>query len=162
MKTDIEYSFELSESIEPDYKVANKISTWLHDNLDELTDDKDNKIFNKINYGFNEENLKGFGKKPVCDIYINNIDYNSDFENTPPKTAHSILIFYMKGANDVAYLKCCDLHDYLIQEFITNDSFKCLDGVVKDTVILNSELMNQPFNKKWGVMGALELSHILY
>ncbi len=162
MITDIEYIFELSDSITPDFKTASRISEWLHDNLSGLKDDNDKIIFNKVNYGFQEDNIKGFGKKPVCDVYINDVEYNSEFEYTTPKSVHSIILFYIKGANNNSYLKCCELHDYLIQEFLTNEEFRCLEGYVKDTEILNSELMNQSINTKWGVMGALELSHILY
>lgn len=162
MITDIEYDFELSDTITPDFKTASRISKWLHDNLCDLKDDNDKIIFNKVNYGFQEDNIKGFGKKPVCDVYINDVEYNSEFEYTTPKSVHSIILFYIKGANNNSYLKCCELHDYLIQEFLTNEEFRCLEGYVKDTEILNSELMNQSINTKWGVMGALELSHILY
>ena len=162
MIEDIEYIFDLSDSITPDFKTALRISEWLHDNLCDLKDDNDKIIFNKVNYGFQEDNLKGFGKKPVCDVYINDVEYNSEFEYTTPKSVHSIILFYIKGANNNSYLKCCELHDYLIQEFLTNEEFRCLEGYVKDTEILNSELMNQSINTKWGVMGALELSHILY
>jgi len=162
MIEDIEYIFDLSDTITPDFKTASRISEWLHDNLCDLKDDNDKIIFNKVNYGFQEDNIKGFGKKPVCDVYINDVEYNSEFEYTTPKSVHSIILFYIKGANNNSYLKCCELHDYLIQEFLTNEEFRCLEGYVKDTEILNSELMNQSINTKWGVMGALELSHILY
>lgn len=160
-ETDIEYDFEISESLKPDYRMASKISKWLHDNLEGLTDDNDKIIFDKVNYGYNSETLKTFAGKPVCDIYIDHIDYDENFDDQP-MTVHSIIIFYIKGANDIAYLKCCDLHDYLIQEFLTNENLQCLDGVVKETHITNSELMNQTVNKRWGVLGALELSHTLY
>lgn len=162
MIEDIEYIFELSDSITPDFKTASRISKWLHDNLSGLKDDNDKIIFNKVNYGFQEDNIKGFGKKPVCDVHVNDFEYNSEFEYTTPKSVRSIILFYIKGANNNSYLKCCELHDYLIQEFLTNEEFRCLEGYVKDTEILNSELMNQSINTKWGVMGALELSHILY
>ena len=68
MITDIEYDFELSDTITPDFKTASRISEWLHDNLCDLKDDNDKIIFNKVNYGFQEDNIKGFGKKPVCDV----------------------------------------------------------------------------------------------
>lgn len=158
----IEYSFTVSESLKTEYKLTCKISEWLNENLENLTDDKGDKLFSKVNFGYNEESLKGFGAKPVCDVYVNNVDYTGDFEAFPAESVHSIIIFYMKGANNKAYLKACELHDYLIQEFIENRSFRHLDDTVRDTTILNSELMNQPIKKKWGVMGALELSHLLY
>ena len=159
---EISYQLEISEKISEDYKMAATISEWLKSNLENLTDDNDNKVFSKVNLGFDENNLKGFGKQPVCDVYLNRLEYSSDFDYHKPERAHSIIIFYMKGANDNAYLKCCQVHDYLMQEFITNVAFKRLENVVIDTYITNSELMNQPINKKWGVMGALELSHDLY
>lgn len=162
IEQDIEYTFELSEITNQDYRMAYSISEWLKRNLESIKDSKDNILFGKVNTGFNEDTLKGFGKKPVCDVYVGNVEYNNDFENSIPESVHSIIIFYLKGANNNAYMKCNELHDFLIQEFITNESFRYLDSIVKDTRIINSELMNQPLNKKWGVMGALELSHILY
>lgn len=159
---DIDYSFDVSESIDPDRKLTSKISIWLKENLENLKDDYENIIFNKVNFGYNEDSLKGFGNKPVCDVYVNNVEYSEDFDEYPAESVHSIIIFYMKGANNKTYLKACDLHDYLVQKFTKNRSFKFLEDTVRDTRILNSELMNQPINKKWGVMGALELSHELY
>lgn len=157
-----EFEFDLSESTIPDYKMCALISQWIHDNLEQLTDDDDHKLFNKVNYGFNEDILKTFGKKPVCDIYVDNIEYESDITYSKPESAHSIIIFYIKGANDKAYIQTCQIHDYIMQQFIKNEDWKHLQGIVRDTVITNSQVMNQPINKKWGVMGAFELRHDLY
>lgn len=157
-----EFEIELSESTIPDYKMCALISQWIHDNLEQLTDDDDHKLFNKVNYGFNEDILKTFGKKPVCDIYVDNIEYESDITYSKPESAHSIIIFYIKGANDKAYIQTCQIHDYIMQQFIKNEDWKHLQGIVRDTVITNSQVMNQPINKKWGVMGAFELRHDLY
>lgn len=157
-----EFEIELSESTIPDYKMCALISQWIHDNLEQLTDDDDHKLFNKVNYGFNEDILKTFGKKPVCDIYVDNIEYESDITYSKPESAHSIIIFYVKGANDKAYIQTCQIHDYIMQQFIKNEDWKHLQGIVRDTVITNSQVMNQPINKKWGVMGAFELRHDLY
>ena len=161
VEVDATYSFEVIDKTLPSYKLASGISEWLQTNLENLTDNNDDKIFSKVNTGFNKETLKTFGNKPVCDIYIDRVDYGSDYDIHAPTEVHTILLFYLKGANNHAYNKCCELHDYLIQEFITNDSFRRLPNLVTDTRITNSELMNQPLEKKWGVMGALELSHTL-
>lgn len=162
MNTDIVYTFEVSESTIPDYRFASSIVTWLTENMESLTDDHEDPIFGKVNIGFNEETLKTFGKTPVCDIYINNTDFTTDFDEHKPETVHTVLIFYIKGANNPAYMKACELYDYIMQEFIENESFKCLDNIVRDTYISNSEIQPRPIGKKWGVMGILELSHILY
>ena len=68
----------------------------------------------------------------------------------------------MKGANDTAYIKTCQLHDYIMQQLIENEEWQELEGIVRETVITDSQVMNQPINKKWGVMGAFELKHNLY
>lgn len=162
MNTDIRYTFELSETIMFDYKFASQISAWLQENLENLTDDDKNIIFGRVNTGFNENTLKTFGKKPVCDVYINNVEYTGDFDNHTPQKVHTIIIFYLKGANNHTYLKACELHDYILQEFLENESFQRLDDIVRNTYITNSELMTQPINKKWGVMGAFEITHELY
>lgn len=162
MKTDIEYEFPLSESIQPDYRFAASIIEWLTSNLTLLKDDEGNKLFKKVNTGFNEDSLKSFGKKPVCDVYINNVDYSTDFSEHKPESVNTIVIYYLKGANNPTYLKACEVHDYLMQEFLENNSFKRLTDIVTDTYILNSEIQPSPISKKWGVMGILELSHILY
>lgn len=162
MNINEQYSFNVTERTHPDYRMASSISQWIQSNLENLEDDHKHKLFNKVNLGYSEDNLKHFGKKPVCDVHLGTIEYSDDLQDRTPNRAHSTLIFYFKGANDMAYLKCCEIHDYLLQEFITNESFRVLDDVVLDTYILNSELMNQPVNKKWGVMGGLELVHLLY
>ena len=159
---DLTYSFTVSGKTSPEFTMSTRISRWLTENLQSLTDDDDNLLFSKVNNGFNENTLKTFGAKPTCDVYINNIDYSTDFDITKPVTVHTIVLFYLKGANNTSYMKVCTLHDYIMQEFATNEQFKELEGIVRDTFIKNSEIMMQPINKKWGVMGAFELSHTLY
>ena len=156
------YTFSISEKTMPDYTMSTNISSWLKNNLASLTDDNSNPIFGKVNNGFNENTLKTFGKNPVCDVYINRVDYEGNFECHIPQRVHTIVLFYLKGANNHTYEKACGIHDYLMQEFIENESFRRLDNIVSDTYILNSELRIQPLNKKWGVIGAFELSHTLY
>lgn len=156
-----DYEFTVSEKLSRDYKFTSAVSTWIKENLETLTDDNDHKIFSKVNLGYSMESLKTFGKRPVCDVHIGTVEYNDDLANRTPEKIHTVLVFYFKGANDHAYLECSELHDYLIQEFITNQEFRELDDVVEDTFIYDSELMNQSSNKTWGVMGALELLHIL-
>ena len=160
---DEHYLFQVSESTSnPDYRMAKSVSQWIKSNLESLTDDNDVAIFNKISYGYDSEKLKTFGKKPTADIYIDHVEYDSTLEHCSPVSVHSIVIFYMKGANDVAYLKTTELHDLLMQKFLTDDDWKILPSVVRETVITNSQLMSQPNNKKWGAMGAFELTHYLY
>ena len=159
---DDDYEFTVAEKTSQDYKFASSISNWLVTNISSLTDDNDNTLFSKVNNGFDSDTLKTFGKKPVCDVYIDSVEYDGDFDIHKPIICHTIIIFYMKGANNVAYGKACELHDYLMQEFVTNESFQTLSDVVRATYITNSRLMTQPIQKKWGVMGAFELSHTLY
>jgi hypothetical protein len=156
------YEFEFTERSIPDYTIAKCISQWLVQNLSALVDDNDSTVFGKVNTGFNEQSLKSFGKKPVCDIYINRVEYNGDFDYHPPVKVHTILLFYLKGANNYTYGKACELHDIILQGFLENESWRRLEGIVRDTTIHNSELRVQPLNKKWGVMGAFELTHHLY
>ena len=160
--TDWKYYFNVSSIETEGSSPAYNVSTWLQSNIAGLTDDDDNIIFSKVNTGFNSESLKTFGKKPTCDVYINRVNYDGTFENHLPSTVDTIVIFYMKGANNVAYMKAAQLHDYLVKEFINNRDWRFLQDVVRDTIITNSSLMTQPINKKWGVMGTLELSHQLY
>lgn len=159
---DLTYTFTISEKTLPDYTMSTAISQWLVDNLTNLKDDNNKTIFSKVNTGFNENSLKTFGKQPVCDVYINRIEYDTDFDITKPTKVNTIVLFYLKGANNHTYMQVASLHDYIMQEFATNTEFKELPGIVRDTIIMNSQLMMQPINKKWGVMGAFELSHILY
>ena len=162
---DIEYCFKLSSKTSPSFKRTKAISEWLVNNLSNLKDDDDKILFNKVSTGFNENKLKTFNGRPTCDVYIDSLTYETDFDYPQPVSVNSIVLFYFKGANNVAYMNACELHDYLMQEFLTNDSWKSLTVdkrvIVKDTVIRNSELMMQPINKKWGCMGAFELSHKL-
>lgn len=156
------YTFTITERTCQDYTMSSAISAWLKDNLESLVDDYNHPIFGKVNNGFNEEVLKTFGKKPVCDVYINRVQYDGNFDYHIPQTVNTIVLFYLKGANNHSYTKACELHDYIMQEFIENESFRRLPNVVKDTYIINSELRIQPLKKKWGVIGAFELSHTLY
>ena len=159
---DLEYELHITGKISPDYTMTQTISEWLHDNIAGLVDDRNNKLFNKVNYGFNEDNLRNFGNRPVCDVYIDNIEYDTTFSESKPSKVHSIIIFYFKGTNNKAYMKACALHDYIMQEFACNEDFTVLPGIVRDTYIEGSRVMNQQIRKQWGVMGAFELTHILF
>ena len=161
MNVDEEYTFSVSERLKREYKFSSSLSRWIQSNLESIKDDNNKPLFNKVNFGYSDETLKTFGKRPVCDVQIGRVEYKDDLPDSIPEKVHTVLVFYFKGANDAAYLRCGDIHDYLIQEFINNPEFRMLEDVVDDTFIVDSELMNQPFNKKWGVMGAIELIHIL-
>ena len=163
MKVDVDmiYDIPISKKILPAYRISRQISEWLQFNLSELLDDDEKKVFTKVNTGFNDENIKSFGVKPTADVYIDSIEYDASFDYRPI-SVHSIIIFYRKGANNSAYNETCDLHDYIMQEFLNNEDFQRLDNIVSNTVITNSQITTQPINKKWGVVGAFELTHTLY
>ena len=159
---DEEYTFNISEKTTPDYRMAYSILEWLQSNMESLTDDDDHTIFGKVNCGFNESTLKSYGRKPVCDVYFDHVEYDGDFDNHVPVNIYTFILFHMKGANNETYMKACSLHDYLMQTLISDTSFRELSNIVKDTHIENSEIRIQPVNKKWGLIGAFELKHELY
>mgnify|MGYP002524247298 CR=1 FL=1 len=154
-----EYEIHISEKTTPDYAISTLISEWLHDNLTSLTDDEDNPVFNKVNYGFSEENLKSYGVKPICDVYIDNVEYLNEFSISEINKVHSIIIAYTKGTNDKAYMRICSVHDYIVQEFSTNPELRSLPDTVLNTYVDSSRIMIQPIRKIWGCMCAVELTH---
>ena len=156
------YRFTISAKTTPNYKMAATISNWLIENLSNLTDDNNHKIFGKVNLGFNEDTIRTFGSKPVCDIYIDNIEYNTDFDTTRPVRVNTIVLFYMKGTKSATYRQACNLHDYIMQSFITDEDWQILNGYVSETFITGSRVMNQQIRQQWGVMGAFTLTHTLY
>ena len=156
------YTFNVTNITIPDYTITQQILEWIKENLENITDANNKTLFGKVNYGYNENTLKTFGSKPVADIYINNISYGENFDVHNPKKLHSIIICYLKGVNNYSYFKACELHDYIMQEFLQNEDFKSLEDTVKNSFITNSEIMNNPGNKKWGVMCAFEITHLLY
>ena len=159
---DDRYTFTISEHVTQEYGVSTQVLEWLHDNLASLVDDYNTALFGKVNYGFNDNTIKTFGKRPVCDVYIDKVEYSGDFDGHIPIKVHTIVIFYMKGANNTTYLKASELHDLLMQEFLTNKSFKRLTDIVQDTIIKDSGLRNQSIRGGYGVLGSFELSHDLY
>jgi hypothetical protein len=159
---DITYTFTISDDVISDYGFTTQILEWLQANLEALVDDHRQKIFGKVNTGFDEKILKTFGKKPVCDIYINNVEYDADFEGRKPLRVNTIVLYYLKGANNHTYMKACELHDLLLSKFANEESFRRLTDVVIDTYITNSEVRNENIRGGYGVMGAFELSHTLY
>lgn len=170
MDTDIEYEFDLDPITTVDYRISKKILEWLKENMESITDSNDNKLFSKVNYGYNQDTIKGFGKKPVCDVYINTISYDSDLHQNIPSSVTSFIICYLKGNMNNAYLKSTEVTDYLIQEFNDNPIFRELQlqendetiNIVRDTFIRNVELQNVPSGKTYGVICAFELEHELY
>lgn len=163
MDVDIEYEFDLEPKTEDDFRITKPIVEWVHDNLENLN------VFSKVNYGYNEDTIKGFGKKPVADVYINNISYGSDLLENSPDSVTTFIICYLKGNMNKTYLKACELTDYLIQEFEDNPDFRKLTlttdegtlNIVRDTYIRNVELQIIPGNKTYGVLCAFELEHVL-
>ena len=155
------YTFTITERVQPEYSMSSQISNWLQSNLAALKDDSNHSIFGKVNLGFSDESLRTFGKKPVCDVYIDNIDYSIDFDRQEPVKVNTMVLYYFKGANSPVYTKACQLHDLIMQEFLTNEEWK-RSNIVRGTRIVNSEIRIQPLGKKWGVIGAFQLSHDLY
>ena len=95
-------------------------------------------------------------------MYIGNVEYNKDFDRQIPIKVHSFVIFYMKGANNPTYIKATEIHDLIMQEFLTNDSFNELDNVVSNTYVDNSTINIRTIRGGYGVMGTFELTHDLY
>ena len=170
MDVDIEYEFDLDPVTNVDYKITKRILEWLKQNMENITDSNDKKLFSKVNYGYTEDTLKGFGKKPVCDVYINTVRYDSDLHQNIPDSVTSFIICYLKGNMNNAYLKATELTDYLIQEFNDNTQFRELQiienentlNIVRNTFIRDVELQNIPSGKTYGVICAFELEHELY
>ena len=156
------YEFTLSDKTHPDYGCCVNIIEWIKQNLENLTDDDNTSLFSKVNYGYNSDTLKSFGKKPVADVYIDHLSYTSDFDNNKPDLVNSFIICALKGNMNQAYLKACELTDYLIQEFEENESFRELATMVRDTRVANVELQIIPTGKTYGVLCAFELEHKLY
>jgi hypothetical protein len=170
VETDITYTFTITDKTSPSYKFTQAIILWLKENMENLSDDHDIRIFSKVNYGYNEETLKGFGKKPVCDVYISNIGYDSDLYENKPTSVTSFIICYLKGNMNKTFDKACELTDFLVQEFNTRDDFRELvlhednktTGIVRNTFIKDVRLKIVPTGKTYGVLCAFELEHQLY
>ena len=156
------YEITLRDKTHPDYKCCVPIIEWIKQNLDGLTDDYDNPIFSKVNYGYNSETLKGFGKKPVADVYINNLEYGTDFDNNKPEHVNSFIICALKGNMNHTYLKACELTDFLIQQFEEQESFRELEDVVRNTSVSDVGIEIIPSGKSYGVLCTFELQHELY
>lgn len=173
MDVDIEYEFDLEPITDTDYQCSKHIIEWLKGNMENIEDSAGHKLFSKVNLGYNESTIKGFGKKPVCDVYINNITYGSDLSHNIPDNVTSYIICYLKGNMNNIYLKACELTDYLIQEFNDNDEFRRLTltrvvdketiitNIVRDTFIRDVRLRIIPQGKAYGVLCAFELEHEL-
>ena len=173
MELDVTYTFDLTPQTHPDYMITRHIAEWLHDNMENLSDGKDT-VFSKVNYGYNEQTLKGFGKKPVCDVYIDSLEYGDDLTHNRPEKVTSFIIAYLKGNSNDTFLKACELTDYMLQEFEENQEWRELiiprlennetlyNRIVKHTRVTDCQLKIIPQGKSYGVLCAFELSHELY
>lgn len=169
IETDEEYCFDVTGLTGNNYKFSKKIVEWLQSNLTNLKDVNEQTIFSKVNYGYNENTIKGFGKKPVADVYLTNTTYDSDFQHNKPTSINSVIICYLKGNMNNTYLKACELQDYLLQEFEENKAWRELSTtiddtyyrIVNDTFIRRTELRLIPGQKTYGVLCAFELEHQL-
>ena len=156
------YHYCLKDSITPDYRGCHAIIKWLQENLENLTDDNKETIFNKVNLGYSEDKLKSFTKKATCDVHINTVTFDNDFESSKTDKVESIIVFKLKGNNNRVAETATQLLDYLIQEFITNNDFKELPGIVSDTRITNAGIRQQTGTGNWYCLGVIELSHHLF
>ena len=159
---DVTYEFTIKGKTHPDYTCCTSIIEWIKSNLDNLTDDTNHQLFSKVNYGYNADTIKGFGKKPVADVYIDNLDYTSDFDRNKPNNVNSFVIVYFKGNMNNAYVKACELTDYLIQQFEENEDFRELNSIVRYTYVRDVKIQVIPSSKSYGVLCAFELEHKLY
>lgn len=157
-----EYEFTITDRTHPNRRCCSSIIAWIKSNLEGLTDDNSHQIFSKVNYGYNSETIKGFGKRPVADVYIDTVTYDSDLMDNKPNTVNSFIICYFKGNMNNAYEKACELADYLVQEFEENDDFRELTGYVRYTYVRNVKLQIIPAGKAYGVLCAFELEHNLF
>ena len=156
------YEFTVTGQTHPDYQCCSAIVQWIQTNLESLRDDYNKALLSKVNLGYNSDAIKGFGKKPVADVYIDTLSYESDFDNNKPDNVHSFIICYLKGNMNNAYLKACELTDYLIQQFEESEAFRELEDIVRYTRVANVELQIIPNGKTYGVLCAFELEHELY
>lgn len=156
------YNYCFKDSIIPDYRGCHAIIKWLQNNLENLTDDNKETIFNKVNLGYSEDKLKSFTKKATCDVHINRVIFDDDFESSKTSKIESIIVFKLKGNNNRVAETATQLLDYLIQEFITNNDFKELPGIVSDTRITNAGIRQQSGTGNWYCLGVIELSHHLF
>lgn len=165
-----EYTFDVVPQTVNDYRVCKNILEWLKSNMENLTDTNDNKLFSKVNYGYNEQTLKGFGKKPVCDVYLTKTNYSDDFQHNHPSIVVSNIICSLKGNMNNAYIKAAELNDYLLQEFETNEDFHILELFEDDTTVrtivgrtrvTDAEMKIIPQGKSYGVLVAFELEHTI-
>jgi len=169
MEVNAEYEFQLEPITHDNYKCAKSIIEWLKANMESIKDSNNKTLFSKVNYGYNEDTIKGFGKKPVCDVYINTMSYDSDLTSNTPSSVSSFIICYLKGNMNNTYLKATELCDYLVQEFNDNEEFRrlqLLDGdgvlnIVRDTFIRDVVFQVIPSGKTYGVICAFELEHEL-
>lgn len=162
LELDEVFTLKLSKKCIPDYKITYALTSWLKSNLESLTDDDDNKIFAKVNIGFAEDNVKSFGNRATCDVHVNTVNFEDDFESSRIEKIDSIIVFKIKGNQETAMIEATKILDYLIQEFITNDSFKTLSKYVHDTRLTNAGLREQPNKSGWYVLGVLELEHHIF
>ena len=174
VELDAVYTFCVEEATRDNSQLPKLIIEWLQSNLSNIKDANEETIFSKVNLGYNENTLKGFGKKPVCDVYLTNINYESDFDSNRPSTINSAVICYLKGNMNTAYLKACELTDYLIQEFEENNNWRqyLIDytdpngntykrKIVSQTLVKRTELRVIPGQKTYGVLCAFELEHTI-
>lgn len=162
IEVDATYEFDLEEITTEDYRCSKRIVEWLQSTLSNVEDAKGRKVFSKVNYGYNEETIKSFGKKPVADVYINNSGYETDFQGNRPVNVTSFIICYLKGNMNATYLKACELNDFLTQKFMEDTDFRELENVVKTTYIRDNAITIIPSGKTYGVLCAFELEHELY
>lgn len=168
---DSTYTFDVESLTGGKYRITKKIIQWLQSTLSSLTDSNNETLFSKVNLGYNESTIKGFGKKPVCDVYLSNVDYTTDFTSNRPESIKSVIICYLKGNMNNTYLKACELCDYLLQEFEENDDLRVLieettvdeetryTRIVRNTFVSRCELRLIPATKTYGVLVAFELEH---
>lgn len=161
MDTNIIYEFEIDQKVLPDYRITNTSLNWLQNNLTNLVDNDNKKVFHKVNIGYNERSLKGFGNRPVCDVYLDNIDYRTDFDLNVPASLNTVMVVTLKGNANNTYAKALDLTDYIIQEFVENNGWRELDNLIKDTTITDTQIQINPENKVWSTMIVFQLNHVL-
>lgn len=148
------------------YKMTN-IGLALEYLLQNLKDDNNRKVFDKVILGLSEKDVKQFNR---C-IGIAYVKGANDFKNTfgtrnVPDKVNTVVAFVIKGTQRSRYDEAMEIVDIILYNFRHNNDWIYLKGEngkpnVKGTDIINFNVSLFESNKKLDIACVFALSHTL-
>lgn len=130
--------------------------------MQDLKDDNNRKVFDKVIVGLGENDVKQF-KRCIGIAYIKGAN---DFKDTfgtrnVPNSINTVVAFVVKGTQRARYDEAMKIADIILYKFRHDNDWIYLNNTVRGTKITNFNVSLFPNNKKLDIACVFTLTHTI-